>query len=127
MAKAQKTTKKTAGQLTWLPQKTFELKLTIPWSQVKNTYSQVIRSLAKQAKIKGFRKGQAPLNIVEKNLDQGKIYGEVVNQILPQAYAQAVTKHQLKPAIPQKSKLSQPPKVNPGNLKPPLVNCPNSI
>jgi len=97
-----KTNKKAQDQLTWLPKKTFELKLTIPWSEVEKTYSEVTKSLAQNLKLKGFRKGQAPPKIVEQNLDQGKIYGEVINKLLPKAYAQAVTQHQLKPAIPPK-------------------------
>jgi FKBP-type peptidyl-prolyl cis-trans isomerase (trigger factor) len=90
------------AKLTWLPKKTFELEFTIPWEQVKKAYRQALKKLAQEAKVKGFRKGKAPLDVVEKEVDQGKVYGEVINQLLPLAYAQAIAQHRLKPAMPPK-------------------------
>jgi len=89
-------------KLTWLPQKTFELKFSLPWDQVKKTYDEVLKQLAKSANIKGFRKGKAPQELIEKQADKGKVYGEVINQLLPISYAAAVKKHNLKPAVAPK-------------------------
>jgi len=89
-------------KLTWLPQKTFELEFSLPWTQVKTTYDLVMKQVIKQSDLKGFRKGKAPRELVEKQVDKGKIYGEVINQLLPLSYAQAVKKHNLKPALSPK-------------------------
>lgn len=91
-----------AVELTWLPQKTFELKFSLPWDQVKKTYDEVLKQLTKSADIKGFRKGKAPQELIEKQADKGKVYGEVINQLLPLSYAAAVKKHNLKPAVAPK-------------------------
>ena len=95
---------KTIGiaKLTWLPQKTFELEFSIPWIKVKKAYDQTLEHLTKTAKISGFRAGKAPKDLVEKSIDQGKLYGEVINQLLPVSYAKAVTDHKLKPAVAPK-------------------------
>lgn len=90
------------AKLTWLPKKTFELEFSIPWPEVKTVYQKVLTQVSQQAKIKGFRQGKAPKDIVEKSVDKAKLYGEVINQLLPVSYAKAVTEHQLKPAIAPK-------------------------
>ena len=87
------------SKLTWLPQKTFELEFSLPWAQVKTTYDQVVKELVKASDLKGFRKGKAPKELVEKQVDKGKVYGEVINQLLPISYAAAVKKHNLRPAL----------------------------
>ncbi len=92
----------TLGGLTWLPKKTFELEFSIPWDQVKKTYDKVLNELTKKAKLEGFRPGKAPKDLVEKSLEKGKLYGEVINQLLPLSYTQAVTQHQLRPAVTPK-------------------------
>ncbi len=92
----------TLGGLTWLPKKTFELEFSIPWDQVKKTYDKVLNELTKKAKLEGFRPGKAPKDLVEKSIDKGKLYGEVINQLLPLSYAQAITQHHLRPAIAPK-------------------------
>ncbi|MDZ4229265.1 MAG: trigger factor [Patescibacteria group bacterium] len=90
------------SKLTWLPQKTFELEFSLPWKQVKITYDLVLKELVKSTDLKGFRKGKAPRELIEKQTDKGKIYGEVINQLLPVSYAAAVKQHQLKPALAPK-------------------------
>ncbi len=87
------------SKLTWLPQKTFELEFSLPWIEVKKIYDQVLAELVKNSDLKGFRKGKAPKDLVEKQVDKGQLYGEVINRLLPESYAQAVKKHQLKPAL----------------------------
>jgi FKBP-type peptidyl-prolyl cis-trans isomerase (trigger factor) len=90
------------AQLTWKPHPTFELEFSLPWAKVKQTYDQVVNQLTAAAEIKGFRKGKAPKDLVEKQLDRSQIYGEVINRLLPGAYAAAVKQHGLKPALSPK-------------------------
>lgn len=92
----------TQAKLTWLPKKTFELEFSIPWEQVKKTYDKVLNELTKKAKLEGFRPGKAPKDLIEKSLDKGKLYGEVINQLLPLSYAQAINQHHLRPAVAPK-------------------------
>ena len=93
------------AKITWLPKRTFELEFAIPWKKVKISYDKILREFVKTAEIKGFRKGKAPLKMVEKEIDKGKLYGEIINQLLPISYAQAISQHHLKPAIAPQIKI----------------------
>lgn len=83
--------------LTWLPAKTFELEFTLTWEQVKASYQKNLKAVAEKTTLKGFRQGKAPIDVVEKNLDKAKLYGLVLEDLLPQTYFAAVKQHQLKP------------------------------
>lgn len=80
-----------------LPDNSFELTITVPWTDIKTTFDQIVDRLLSEVEIEGFRKGKAPRDLALKNLDQGKIYGQVVNEILPKVYSQAIEEQKLQP------------------------------
>lgn len=88
--------------LTRLSGSAFEITLTIPWADVKKVYDQVFDELSAQIEIEGFRKGKAPKDLIAAKIDKGKVYGDVVNRILPEAYAKALSDHGVKPVISPK-------------------------
>ena len=90
------------AKLTWLPKKTFELEFTIPWKKAKETYAKILKEVAGEMILKGFRKGKAPLNLVEKNTSKSKLYEEVIRSLLPETYQLAVQKHHLAPVVSPK-------------------------
>lgn len=77
----------------------FELTLTVPWADVKAVYDQVFEEFSSEIEIEGFRKGKAPSHLVAEKIDKSKVYGEVVNRILPKAYSDALKEHNLQPII----------------------------
>jgi FKBP-type peptidyl-prolyl cis-trans isomerase (trigger factor) len=93
------TTSKTDSRLTWLPKKTFELELTIPWEEVQKTYQKVLSNTAKDITIKGFRQGKAPLNMVETHVGKATLYEKTVQIMVTDSYIEAVKKHNLRPII----------------------------
>jgi FKBP-type peptidyl-prolyl cis-trans isomerase (trigger factor) len=76
-----------------------ELTITVPWPKVENSYQKVLEKIAKQTTVKGFRKGKAPVKIVEKEVGKQKIFEETLKEILPQAYLEAIKEHHLKPIV----------------------------
>src|SRR3990167_2037359 len=78
---------------------TIILNISIPSKIVKDTTEIVLEEVAKSANVAGFRKGKAPKKIVEEKVDKDKVKEEVLKKLLPQAYAQAVKKHDIKPII----------------------------
>lgn len=78
---------------------TVTLTMTIPWSKVADVKESVTTELLNEVEIAGFRKGKAPREVAQKKLDSGKIYEEVVQKLLPQAYSDAVKEHNLKPIV----------------------------
>jgi|APSaa5957512622_1039677.scaffolds.fasta_scaffold23196_4 FKBP-type peptidyl-prolyl cis-trans isomerase (trigger factor) len=95
-------TKKLDSKLTWLPKKTFSLEFSIPWSEVQKATTKAIDNITKNAKLTGFRQGKAPKDLVEKSIDKTKLYGEVINQLLPISYSKAIQDHNLRPAVSPK-------------------------
>lgn len=55
-----------------------------------------VRRLGEGVKVAGFRPGKAPLDIIEKNLDQQTLQAEFIDQILNYYYSQAVIKENLR-------------------------------
>jgi len=78
---------------------TIVLHITIPHSLIKKTTEDVIIQTAQEASIPGFRKGKAPKKLVADKIDKGKVKEETLRKLLPQAYAEAVKKHDIKPIL----------------------------
>lgn len=85
--------------LTRLPKSTVKLTITLSWEEVKNTYQKFLGSVAKNAEIPGFRKGKAPKKMVEDRVDKTKLYEEVIRELVPKAYADALKEHHLHPIV----------------------------
>jgi len=90
-----------------LPKSTVQLNVSVPASKVKETYDEVLAATAKSIEIKGFRKGKAPKDLVEKNLDPAKIKGEVVNKLLEKYYIQALKENKINPLSNPKVKIEK--------------------
>ncbi|MBI2049544.1 hypothetical protein HYT32_01405 [Candidatus Roizmanbacteria bacterium] len=93
------------------PNGTIELTITIPYVDVKKVWDEVVDKAVKNAEIKGFRKGKAPKNLVEGQLDKEKIREEVLKKLLPVSYAEALKTHSINPIISPKihvNKLEDP-------------------
>lgn len=58
-------------------------------------YSKACKRLAQRVNIPGFRKGKAPRAILEKNIGAESIKRDVLDYLLPNAFAQAITDNNL--------------------------------
>ena len=85
-----------------LPGGTLEFTITIAWSQVKGIYDKIFALLLAEVELPGFRKGKAPLDLAVKQIDSAKVYEEVLKELLPQVYAEAVKEHAAHPIISPK-------------------------
>lgn len=85
-----------------LPKATVELEIHIPWADIADTYKKIFEIVVSEFEFKGFRKGKVPEKIVAENIDKSKMYQEVIKEIVPKAYQQAVTEHKLTPVISPK-------------------------
>lgn len=68
----------------------------------KKALETTIKEVASQTTIKGFRKGKAPLHLVQKEIDKQKLYNDVLRKLLPKTYTMAVKQHNLQPIISPK-------------------------
>lgn len=78
---------------------TITLTIQIPWDTINRSKEAVMEDAIRNIELPGFRKGKVPRKIAEEKLDTSKIYEDVIQKILPQAYADAVRKHTLHPII----------------------------
>jgi len=90
-----------------LENNTVELTITIPWDTIRATYENVVEQLVKDAELPGFRKGKAPRAAVEEKLDKNKTYEEVLQQIIPKVYADAITQEKIAPIVMPKITLKE--------------------
>ncbi len=81
------------------PNGTIRLTITIPNSDVKRTWEEVMTGIVNTAEVQGFRKGKAPRKLVEEKIDKEKIKEEVLKKLLPLAYTEAIKTHDIKPII----------------------------
>ena len=73
--------------------------VTIPWTEVKEEYQNQLKTLASQTELPGFRKGMAPINLVEEKADKKKLFGQVIEVVLPKAYKKEAEARKLVPFI----------------------------
>jgi FKBP-type peptidyl-prolyl cis-trans isomerase (trigger factor) len=78
---------------------TIELTVTIPTALVTKTRQEILEEHVKVEELPGFRKGMAPLDMVEKSLGQEHIREDILKKLLPLAYVEAIKEHGLNPVI----------------------------
>lgn len=78
---------------------TIELTITVPWTEIKESYEKVIEQFVNETELPGFRKGKAPRNLVEEKLDKTKVYDQVLRVVVPKTYTEAVKQEKIVPII----------------------------
>src|SRR3990170_4436661 len=76
-----------------------EIKITLPWSQIKAAYQHQVDTTFSQTSLAGFRKGKAPRHLVEPRLDKSALMSQGLSELLPQAYSDIIQKEDLKPVL----------------------------
>ncbi len=79
------------------PKNTLELQIVVPSADVKKAYDRKLGELAQSVTVAGFRQGQAPIDLVEKQLDMQKVMGDVLNDLLQTYYPQALKENHIAP------------------------------
>ena len=82
-----------------------QINFTIPFNVVKKAQDEVIKELAKDIEVPGFRKGKAPLDKAAAKIPQNTLIEHSLSHILPEALSEAITKNKLQIAIYPKFEL----------------------
>jgi len=72
------------------------LRIEIPAEQVTSEYQTVIKEIAKNARIPGFRQGKAPASVIERQFTKDALE-ETRERLLPKAYHEALKQEKLQP------------------------------
>lgn len=70
-----------------------------PWKSVSDGYKTTVDEAVKHVEVKGFRKGNAPRDLAEKQLNKDKVYEEVIKQLVSKAYAHVLSEHKIHPIM----------------------------
>ena len=83
-------------QLTEVSSTQKEIKIEIDAQTVKDAYNKVSRKYTSNATVPGFRKGNAPLDVIKLRYKE-EIRNDVLQEILPKAVTEAIEEHKLHP------------------------------
>lgn len=90
---------KTATKITKKPDGSLSFDLTLSAKAIAVEYQHVLKEVAGTAEVKGFRKGKAPLEMVESQTDKSKLYSHVLDHLLSPAYSEVVHENKLIPLV----------------------------
>jgi trigger factor len=74
-----------------------KLTITADRAVLDDTKQVVLKQLARDAKVSGFRPGKAPINLVEKQLDPSVLQSEFLDRAVNQLYVDAIKQEKLRP------------------------------
>lgn len=73
------------------------VKVTVDWSEFEKAVKEAYNKTKSRYAIQGFRKGKAPLKMIENQYGEGVFYEEAVNIILPVQYEKAIDELKIDP------------------------------
>src|SRR5437773_12522311 len=73
------------------------LEVAVPAQRVESEVAQRLQKLSRTARLKGFRPGKAPLQVIQKQFGE-QVHAEAVGDLMRTTFAEAVTQEKLKPA-----------------------------
>jgi len=73
-----------------------KLTVNVPFAELDKEIDQAYSAIAQQVQIPGFRKGKAPRQLIDARFGRGAMLEQVVNDMLPSRYEQAVNENDLK-------------------------------
>ena len=73
-----------------------KITVEVPFEELKPEFDKAYASLAQQVNMPGFRKGKVPAKILEARLGRGVVLDQVINEMLPARYSEAVEEHEVK-------------------------------
>ena len=79
------------------PKSTLKITITVENEKVKKAYEEILDETVKTTEIEGFRKGNAPKNMVEDKIGVSNLYGHVVDHLLKEFYTQALKENKISP------------------------------
>jgi trigger factor len=73
------------------------LEVTVPGELVTSRVNQRLKDLARTTRLKGFRQGKVPMDVVRKQYG-GQVHSEAITDLMQRSFVEAVTQEKLRPA-----------------------------
>ncbi|MFA6361385.1 MAG: trigger factor, partial [Candidatus Shapirobacteria bacterium] len=78
---------------------TFVLNIDIKKEEIQKEYQKTLKTIQSNFETKGFRKGKAPIDVVEAQISPEKTFEEVASHLISHHYADEIKANDLKPII----------------------------
>ncbi|KAA0917134.1 trigger factor [Dietzia sp. ANT_WB102] len=72
-----------------------KITVEVPFAELEPDFAKAYKSLAGQVSIPGFRPGKAPAKLLESRIGRPAVLEQVINDMIPTRYSQAVDEHEL--------------------------------
>ena len=72
------------------------LRVEVPAEQISSEVTKRLKQVAKTAKLKGFRKGKVPMQVIRQNYGDS-VKNEVIGDVMQSSYAEALKKEEIVP------------------------------
>ncbi|MBI2315332.1 hypothetical protein HYU93_04745 [Candidatus Daviesbacteria bacterium] len=106
------------------PKSIVEVTITVPWTDLQTTWDQTLQRMAQDVELSGFRKGQAPVSMVEQQLGT-RLQDEVLKTAMPNFLIEALKGTDIIPIDYPKYDLLSFTKGNQLQFKATVTNRPN--
>jgi len=73
------------------------LEVAVPVERVDSEVAQRLKKLSRTARLKGFRPGKAPLQVIQKQFGD-QVHAEAISDLMRSTFAEAITQEKLRPA-----------------------------
>lgn len=73
------------------------MEVQVPAARIEKEVTQRLRDVGRKARLKGFRPGKAPINILRQQFGS-QVHQEVISDLMRKSFAEAVTEQKLNPA-----------------------------
>nr|WP_233050650.1 trigger factor [Schaalia cardiffensis] len=73
------------------------LTVEVPYEEMSSEMAKAYKDIAEQVSIPGFRKGKVPARIIDQRFGRAAVIEQVVNEVLPGHYSDAVAEQGLRP------------------------------
>src|SRR2546427_10047270 len=80
-----------------LPNSEAVLEIDITWDEMEKASEKAYRKLVQKVDVQGFRRGKAPRSLLERKLGKEYIYQEGLDDLMSEAYRNALKEHELTP------------------------------
>ncbi|PRX91764.1 trigger factor [Allonocardiopsis opalescens] len=72
-----------------------KLTIEVPFEELGHAFDETYKTLRKQVRIKGFRPGKVPTQLIDRYVGRGVVVSEAVNHAVPEFYNQAVREEEI--------------------------------
>ncbi|WP_165215728.1 trigger factor [Schaalia sp. ZJ1691] len=73
------------------------LTVEVPYEELESEMTKAYKDIAGQVSIPGFRKGHVPPRVIDRRFGRAAVIEQVVNEVLPGHYSDAVAQNELRP------------------------------